>query len=160
MQFLENTNWSLLKKQKETLVELGGAQTALSAEAKADLAGLLHFLDAVMDDAAEVLGEQVVFPGLGEEEECVAVELTSVWMRDADQPRRKLIRHALRSLVKQGHVGALEVLGVARDHGEAGLESRGGEQRVDDRQAGAAAFNPTLVPERTTAGSPRDQAGR
>ena len=70
MRFLKNTNWSLLKKQKETLVELSSAHVALSAEAKADLAGLLHFLDAVMDDAAEILGEQVVFPGLGEEEEC------------------------------------------------------------------------------------------
>jgi len=42
--------------------------------------------------------------------DCV-VDVTRRWWREGDHHRRRLVRHALRSLVKQGHPGALEVLG-------------------------------------------------
>jgi 3-methyladenine DNA glycosylase AlkC len=37
------------------------------------------------------------------------------WMTDADAPRRALLRHGLRTLVKRGHAGALAALGFATD---------------------------------------------
>lgn len=43
----------------------------------------------------------------------VTVEVCRRWSQDATEERRWLVRHALRSLVKRGHRGALEVSGFA-----------------------------------------------
>lgn len=42
----------------------------------------------------------------------LAVEVCRRWMQGASPERQWIIQHALRSLVKQGHSGALELLGV------------------------------------------------
>lgn len=49
----------------------------------------------------------------------LAVEVSRRWLVDASPSRRWIVRHALRSLVKKGHRGALDVMGV------------GGKPRVD-----------------------------
>lgn len=45
------------------------------------------------------------------------VELVSRWWQDGDEGVRWIVRHALRHLVKQGHPGALEVLGYGPPRG-------------------------------------------
>ncbi|MEI9813226.1 MAG: DNA alkylation repair protein [Acidobacteriota bacterium] len=42
----------------------------------------------------------------------IAVEVCRRWSADASPQRQWIVRHALRSLVKQGHSGALDLLGV------------------------------------------------
>jgi 3-methyladenine DNA glycosylase AlkC len=42
----------------------------------------------------------------------IAVEVCQRWSKGASPERKWIIKHALRSLVKQGHSGALELLGV------------------------------------------------
>ena len=59
---LSNVDWALLRKQKQALLE-----TIRSIEKNDDsgktkpLCGLVHLLDPVQDQAAETLGESVVF---------------------------------------------------------------------------------------------------
>ena len=59
-----NVDWALLRKQKLRLVELADPHSELGGDA--DLAGIVGLLDAIQDQAAEVLGEQAVF---GEDED-------------------------------------------------------------------------------------------
>lgn len=59
-------DWVLLREQKIALLEM--ARKA-GADELAALEGIIHLLDAIQDAAAEDLGEAIVFPGLGEEED-------------------------------------------------------------------------------------------
>ena len=43
----------------------------------------------------------------------LVVEVTRRWWLDASEDRRRLVRHALRTLVKAGNAGALAVLGYS-----------------------------------------------
>jgi len=59
---LSQVDWQLLRKQKQTLVDV------IHQGSKDDppvvtnhLTGLLHLLDHIQDEAAKVLGEEVVF---------------------------------------------------------------------------------------------------
>jgi 3-methyladenine DNA glycosylase AlkC len=45
----------------------------------------------------------------------LTVEIARRWWTDGDEQRRRLVRHGLRTLVKQGDPGALEVLGYVAD---------------------------------------------
>ena len=64
----ENIDWALLKKQSMDIVDLRatGKFTPKIAES---LTGIIHFLDSIRDNAAEVLGEEAVFGKLGEDSE-------------------------------------------------------------------------------------------
>jgi 3-methyladenine DNA glycosylase AlkC len=44
-----------------------------------------------------------------------AVALCRQWLKDAPVGRQWIVRHALRDLVKKGHKGALDLMGVGRD---------------------------------------------
>ena len=48
---------------------------------------------------------------IGKDHPDVLVGTAKAWMKDASEDRQWLIRHALRSAVKQGDAGALRVLG-------------------------------------------------
>src|SRR5690606_14547189 len=50
---------------------------------------------------------------IGKDHPSLLVETARAWMRDADEERRWLIRHALRSALKRTEIGALETLGFA-----------------------------------------------
>jgi len=59
---LGNVDWSLLRKQKLTLLKTAQRRTKTGAtEAAGHLRGLVHLLDNIQDQAAETLGEEVVF---------------------------------------------------------------------------------------------------
>ena len=59
---LTNVDWELLRKQKLTLQTVIGivARSHPGIDAD-DLSGLLHLLDHLQDQVAEVLGEKAVF---------------------------------------------------------------------------------------------------
>ena len=57
---LENVDWTELRDQKIELLRTIGPMH--DCEQKAALQGILHFLDHVQNQAAEVLGEKIVFP--------------------------------------------------------------------------------------------------
>ena len=59
---LSHVDWSLLRKQKLTLFRTAMRRTKTGAPETADhLRGLVHLLDHIQDQAAETLGEEVVF---------------------------------------------------------------------------------------------------
>lgn len=55
------TDWVLLRKQKETLVTLANELMLLEDERYEHLDGIINYLDVIMDAAAEVVGEDLVF---------------------------------------------------------------------------------------------------
>ena len=59
---LSNVDWSLLRKQKLTLLKTAQRRAKTGAsEAAEHLRGLVHLLDHIQDQAAEILGEEAVF---------------------------------------------------------------------------------------------------
>src|SRR5690606_27162018 len=48
---------------------------------------------------------------IGKDHPAVLLDVARRWMIDASQEKRALVKHALRSLVKQGNTQALEILG-------------------------------------------------
>lgn len=63
MEALSNVDWDLLHQQKLTLVEMLGLRPDESPQSQA-LAGIIHLLDALQDEAAEQ--GRWRFPGEGE----------------------------------------------------------------------------------------------
>lgn len=61
---LRNVDWVALRQQKETLVRLASEGAISSGEAEC-LDGVVHLLDHLQDQAAEVLGEECVFGTYG-----------------------------------------------------------------------------------------------
>src|SRR5262249_53184063 len=49
---------------------------------------------------------------IGKDHPEIAIDVCRRWMADATPGRAWIVKHALRSLVKKGHRGALELLGV------------------------------------------------
>lgn len=75
---------------------------------------VLALLELLKDDPATLVRRSVannlndlskVYPDL-------AVDVCRRWSSETSEERRAIVRHALRSLVKKGHRGALDVLGV------------------------------------------------
>ena len=58
MFILNSTNWALLRSQKLTLIQVIGVSPPTVAE---DLIGILHLIDALQDEAAELVGSDIVF---------------------------------------------------------------------------------------------------
>lgn len=73
----------------------------------------LALLEKLQDDPSEYVRRSVAnhLNDIAKDHPDLVVETCRRWQADASKEKRWIIRHALRSLVKQGHDGALEVLG-------------------------------------------------
>jgi 3-methyladenine DNA glycosylase AlkC len=130
----------------------------------ADPAPVLALLELLRDDPSEYVRRSVAnnLNDISKDHPEVVVELAERWWADGDDQRRRLLRHALRTLVKRGDPTALEVLGHAgADHlvvGDVSIEPArpviGGSVRmtatvVDTRPAGEpATADPVAADER------------
>lgn len=75
----------------------------------------LALLERLVDDPSEYVRRSVAnhLNDIAKDHPDLAVDVARRWWIDAPEPRRRLVRHALRHLVKQGHPGALAVQGFA-----------------------------------------------
>jgi 3-methyladenine DNA glycosylase AlkC len=80
-----------------------------------DPAPVLELLELLKDDPALYVRRSVAnnLNDIGKDHPDVLVETCAAWEVDAGDERRWVIRHALRSAVKRGDVGALAVLGFS-----------------------------------------------
>jgi 3-methyladenine DNA glycosylase AlkC len=78
-----------------------------------DPAPILPLLEQLRDDSEEFVRRSVAnnLNDIGKDHPEVLLQTAKRWMSDANQERRALVRHALRTLVKQGNAQALEILG-------------------------------------------------
>ena len=74
---------------------------------------VLTLLERLKDDTALYVRRSVAnnLNDIGKDHPALLVETARRWMVDASEERRWIIRHALRSAVKRGESGALDVLG-------------------------------------------------
>jgi len=105
----------------------------------------LALLELLKDDPAEYVRRSVAnhLNDVSKDHPALAIETCARWLEGASPDRRRLVRHALRSLVKAGHPAALALLG----HGEPPLVAvRGARVEPDRVRIGeAAVFRATLV---------------
>lgn len=78
-----------------------------------DPAPVLELLELLRDDPSLYVRRSVAnnLNDIGKDHPEVLVETARRWMVDASAERKWIVRHALRSLIKAGHPGALAVLG-------------------------------------------------
>ena len=83
----------------------------------ADPSPVLPLLELLRDDPSEYVRRSVAnnLNDIAKDHPDLVVDIAARWWADADDTRRRLVRHALRTLVKRGHPGALAVLGYAAD---------------------------------------------
>lgn len=81
---------------------------------QADPAPVLELLELLKDDPSPYVRRSVAnnLNDISKDHPELAIEVAARWMEDAPPERRELIRHALRGLIKQGHPGALAVMGA------------------------------------------------
>lgn len=74
----------------------------------------LPLLDALKDDPSSYVRRSVAnhLGDIAKDHPDVATDTARHWLRGASAEREALVRHGLRFLVKQGHAGALDALGV------------------------------------------------
>ncbi len=79
-----------------------------------DPALALPLLEALKDDASSYVRRSVAnhLGDIAKDHPEVAVATARAWRQGASPEREALVRHGLRFLVKQGHAGALDALGV------------------------------------------------
>jgi 3-methyladenine DNA glycosylase AlkC len=79
-----------------------------------DPAPVLELLELLKDDPDPMVRRSVAnnLNDIGKDHPERLVRVLRLWMTGASDARRGLVRHALRSLVKQGHPGALAILGA------------------------------------------------
>ena len=90
-----------------------------------DPAQVLALLERLRDDPTELVRRSVAnnLNDISKDHPDQVVEVAARWMQDASSDRARLVAHALRSLVKAGHPGAMEALGfTTRPRVEARLE--------------------------------------
>ncbi len=77
----------------------------------ADPSPALPLLEALRDDEEEYVRRSVAnhLNDIAKDHPDLIAELAGKWLKDANANRTKLVRHACRSLIKQGHPGALKV---------------------------------------------------
>ena len=82
-----------------------------------DPAPVLDLLERLKDDDEEYVRRSVAnnLNDIAKDHPEIVVQTAQRWWFDADSDGRRMIRHALRTLIKQGHEGALAVLGYSRD---------------------------------------------
>ena len=80
----------------------------------ANPAPMLPLLTALRDDESEYVRRSVAnhLNDIAKDHPDLIAELANDWMQGADKHREKLVRHACRSLVKQGHPLALKAFGI------------------------------------------------
>lgn len=80
---------------------------------QADPAPVLDILEILQDDPELFVRRSVAnnLNDIGKDHPAVLLAVARRWMEDAGDERRTLVRHALRTLVKLGDAGALEILG-------------------------------------------------
>jgi 3-methyladenine DNA glycosylase AlkC len=82
-----------------------------------DPAPVIALLERLKDDPERYVQRSVAnnLNDIGKDHPEIAVEVCGRWLDDATPAREWIVRHALRSLVKKGHRGALELLGVGAE---------------------------------------------
>ena len=82
-----------------------------------DPTAVLELLELLKDDGEEYVRRSVAncLNDISKDHPEQVVETAQRWWPDAGRDARRMIRHALRTLVKQGHAGALGVLGYSGD---------------------------------------------
>lgn len=78
---------------------------------------VLQLLELLKDDPVEYVRRSVAnnLNDIAKDHPQQVVEVCQQWWSDADHNRRRLIRHAMRTLIKAGDPGALAVLGYGPD---------------------------------------------
>lgn len=78
---------------------------------------VIALLEKLKDDPVEYVRRSVAnnLNDIAKDHPQLVVEIAQRWWRDGDDNRRRLIRHALRTLIKAGDSGALAVLGYGPD---------------------------------------------
>ncbi len=110
----------------------------------ADPAPVLDLLEGLRDDPSDYVRRSVAnsLNDISRDHPDRVADLAARWLADASPERRRLVRHALRTLVKQGHPAALAALG----HGPAPLALEGFAILTPEVAFGAAlAFEATLA---------------
>ncbi|MCV0424125.1 MAG: DNA alkylation repair protein [Roseibium sp.] len=74
----------------------------------------LPLLEALKDDPEEYVRRSVAnhLNDIAKDHPDLVAEIAARWLKGADKPREKLVRHACRSLIKQGHKATLEAFGL------------------------------------------------
>ncbi len=77
----------------------------------------IELLEMLKDDPAEYVRRSVSnnLNDISKDHPDLVVDIARRWMADTDDNRTRLVKHGLRTLVKQGHPGALDVLGYCPD---------------------------------------------
>lgn len=78
-----------------------------------DPAPIIPLLEALKDDKEEFVRRSVAnnLNDIAKDHADLVARIAGDWLKGASQDRKKLIRHACRTLIKQGHRGALGALG-------------------------------------------------
>lgn len=78
-----------------------------------DPAPVLELLEILKDDPVEYVRRSVAnnLNDIAKDHPDMVVEVAGRWWADGDRNRRRLVRHGLRTLIKAGNAGALDVLG-------------------------------------------------
>ncbi len=76
-------------------------------------APILPLLEALKDDDEEYVRRSVAnnLNDIAKDHPDLVARIAGQWLKGADRNRRRLIRHACRTLIKQGHQGTLKALG-------------------------------------------------
>ncbi len=79
----------------------------------ADPSPLLPLLEALKDDNSEYVRRSVAnnLNDIAKDHPDIVAEVARKWLRNASKNRQKLVKHACRSLIKQGHKKTLAALG-------------------------------------------------
>ena len=78
-----------------------------------DPAPVLRLLEALKDDSAEYVRRSVAnnLNDIAKDHPDVVAHTAKRWLKEAGKDRQRLVRHACRTLIKQGHQGTLRALG-------------------------------------------------
>jgi len=79
---------------------------------------VIELLELLKDDPSEYVRRSVAnnLNDISKDHPDRIVQLAKKWMHGANTQRGRLVKHALRSLIKSGHAGALELLGFGEPH--------------------------------------------
>lgn len=80
-----------------------------------DPSPILPLLEALKDDEEEYVRRSVAnsLNDIAKDNPNIVATIAKDWLKDADKNRTKLIKHACRTLIKQGHKNTLEALGYS-----------------------------------------------
>jgi 3-methyladenine DNA glycosylase AlkC len=87
------------------------------ARFQADPRPVIELLELLKDDPEEYVRRSVAnnLNDIAKDHPEIVVEVCRRWLTGASEVRRRLVRHALRTLIKEGHTEALALLGFGQD---------------------------------------------